>query len=442
MESPSDLESTSQVAWYHLTPAVTAVFALVSLALASHVFLRWLVVPIVHAVVKRSRIGWDDVFAHPQVLHRLGIFVPLVILHQGMPFMPGLGGQVNQMIQRLLAAGMVIVAVAVVSGLCTAANTLYAHSPASRIRPIKGYLQVVRLVAVIVGVILVIASLIDRSPWYLLSGLGAMTAVLMLVFRDSILGLVAGVHMSANGLVHVGDWLEMPQFDADGEVIDISLNVVQVQNWDKTITAIPAHKFLENSFKNWRGMQSSGGRRIARSMDIDVATIRFCTPEMLAGLRGLLLLEPYLAERQRDIDAWNQQRNIDAGMSGNGRRMTNIGCFRAYVDAYVRNHAQIRKDMTLMVRQLAPGPTGLPIQVYAFTATVVWAEYEGIQADIFDHLYSVLPHFGLRPFQHPAGNDVRSLQPLLAPESTTPEVRSAYDERTTEGGSSADTSHT
>ncbi len=403
-------------AWYHLPPEVSAVGILLGSALVAHLLLRWVVLPVVQAVVKRSRIGWDDVFAHPHVLYRLAVFVPLVILHQGMPFMPGMGGQVNGMIQRLLGAAMVMVAVSVVSGLCTAANALYILTPTSRIRPIKGYLQVVRLIAVIIGVILVIASLIDRSPWFLLSGLGAMTAVLMLVFRDSILGLVAGVQMTANGLVHVGDWLEMPQFNADGEVIDISLNVVQVQNWDKTITAIPAHKFLENAFKNWRGMQSSGGRRIARSVDIDLATIRFCEPELLARLSDLSLLAPYLAQRHAEIEAWNGERAIDATILGNGRRMTNIGCFRAYVDAYVRNHALIRKDMTLMVRQLEPGPTGLPIQIYAFTATIVWAEYEGIQADIFDHLYSVMAQFDLRPFQHPAGNDVRSLSlsPRLA----------------------------
>lgn len=410
MDPTSESVMATTAAWYHLPPAVTAMIILIGFALAGHLLMRWVVMPIVQAIVRRSRIGWDDIFAHPQVLHRMAVFVPLVILHQGMLFMPGLDGKWDGMIQRVLGAIMILVAVAVVSGLCTASNALYALTPASRVRPIKGYLQVVRLIAVIVGIILVIASLIDRSPWFLLSGLGAMTAVLMLVFRDSILGLVAGVHMTANGLVHVGDWLEMPQFHADGEVIDISLNVVQVQNWDKTITAIPAHKFLENAFKNWRGMQSSGGRRIARSLDIDLATIRFCEPDLLASLRGLSLLAPYLVQRQAEIEAWNGERDIDATIPGNGRRMTNIGCFRAYVEAYVRNHAQIRKDMTLMVRQLAPGPTGLPIQIYAFTATIVWAEYEGIQADIFDHLYSVLPHFDLRPFQHPAGNDVRSLR--------------------------------
>jgi miniconductance mechanosensitive channel len=207
--------------------------------------------------------------------------------------------------------------------------------------------------------------------------------------------------------VQVGDWIEMPQFSADGDVIDISLNVVQVQNWDKTITVIPAHKFLEHSFRNWRGMSESGGRRIARALELDVSSIAFIDEINHKQLDDLQLLQPYLSERSAEIAKWNEQNKINSKIPGNGRRMTNVGCFRAYVLAYLRHHEHIRKDMTLMVRQQAPGVTGLPLQVYAFTNTTVWAEYERIQSDIFDHLYAVLPYFNLRVFQHPSGNDMR-----------------------------------
>ncbi len=393
--------------WYHLPEWVVPVLILMSAVVIGHFVVRLLVLPIIQAVVKRSRATWDDVFAHPQVLHRVSIFVPLVILHQGMMFIPGVAPHFAAAMQRLIGALMVAVAVAVVSGMCTAINGVYSKTELSRMRPIKGYLQVVRLIAVIIGLILVIASLIDKSPWFLLSGLGAMTAVLMLVFRDSILGLVAGVHLSANGLVHVGDWIEMPQFHADGDVIDISLNVVQVRNWDKTITSIPAYKFLEHSFKNWRGMSESGGRRIARTIDLDLTSARFCDDALLERLRGLQLLAPYIEERQAEIAAWNAEHSIDTAIPGNGRHMTNLGCFRAYITAYLDRNPHLNKTMTTLVRQMAPGPTGLPIQIWCFTSTTAWGPHEAIQADIFDHLFSVLPHFDLRPFQHPTGNDMR-----------------------------------
>lgn len=387
---------------------------LVVVALGGYVIARLALLPLLRLTVERSRVWWDDILADTVVLRRLSRLVPLLIIQQGVPLIEGLGDHLGEGVQRLFGAAMVFVVVTAVSAVCQAANRVYSTTEAARERPIKGYLQVVRLVTFLLGTIIFIATLIGKSPWFLISGLGAMTAVLMLVFRDTILGFVAGVQITANKLIHVGDWVEMPQFNADGDVIDISLNTVQIQNWDKTITVIPAHKFLENSYKNWRGMQQSGGRRIARSIDIDLGSVRFADDELLADLERLILLKPYLDQRGAEIAAWNAEQGIDPSIPGNGRRMTNVGCFRAYVVAYLKANPRIRQDMTFLVRQLAPGPTGLPIQIYVFTATTDWGDYEAIQADLFDHLFSILPHFGLRAYQNPSGGDVRALAPALA----------------------------
>ena len=266
----------------------------------------------------------------------------------------------------------------------------------------------IKLIAAILVGILMISLLIGQSPAILISGLGAMAAVLMLVFKDPILGLVAGIQLSANDMLKLGDWLEMPKYGADGAVIDIGLTTVKVRNWDNTITTIPTWSLVSDSFKNWSGMSASGGRRIKRSISIDATSIHFLDEDERQRLHKAHLLKPYLTTRHQEIDAWNQQ--LDAPESVlNHRQMTNIGTFRAYLNEYLRHHPRIRKDMTLMVRQLAPDDHGLPIEIYAFTNTVVWLEYESIQADIFDHIFAVVEEFGLRIHQSPTGNDIRAL---------------------------------
>ncbi|EAM1881860.1 mechanosensitive ion channel [Salmonella enterica] len=251
-----------------------------------------------------------------------------------------------------------------------------------------------------------------QSPAILISGLGAMAAVLMLVFKDPILGLVAGIQLSANDMLKLGDWLEMPKYGADGAVIDIGLTTVKVRNWDNTITTIPTWSLVSDSFKNWSGMSASGGRRIKRSINIDATSIHFLDDDEKQRLLTAQLLKPYLTSRHQEIDEWNKQ--LDAPESAlNHRRMTNIGTFRAYLNEYLRHHPRIRKDMTLMVRQLAPDDHGLPIEIYAFTNTVVWLEYESIQADIFDHIFAVVEEFGLRIHQTPTGSDIRALSGTL-----------------------------
>lgn len=274
--------------------------------------------------------------------------------------------------------------------------------------PLKGIFQGIKLVSAIIIGILVISLLIGQSPAILISGLGAMAAVLMLVFKDPILGLVAGIQLSANDMLKLGDWLEMPKYGADGAVIDIGLTTVKVRNWDNTITTIPTWSLVSDSFKNWSGMSASGGRRIKRSLNIDTTSIHFLDEREQQRLIQARLLKPYMDSRHQEISEWNQQNAADHSVL-NLRKMTNIGTFRAYLQKYLRNHPRLRKDMTMMVRQLAPDANGLPIEIYCFTSTVVWAEYESIQADIFDHIFAVVDEFGLRIHQSPTGNDIRSL---------------------------------
>ena len=278
---------------------------------------------------------------------------------------------------------------------------------------VKGIFQGVKLVSAILVGILIISLLIGQSPAILISGLGAMAAVLMLVFKDPILGLVAGIQLSANDMLKLGDWLEMPKYGANGTVTDIGLTTVKVRNFDNTITTIPTWALVSDAFINWSGMSASGGRRIKRSLNIDTTSIHFLDEQEQQKLIQAKLLKPYLAARHEEINLWNQQ-NGEGESVLNLRKMTNIGTFRAYLNEYLRNHPRIRKDMTLMVRQLAPDANGLPIEIYAFTNTVIWAEYEDIQADIFDHIFAVVDEFGLRIHQSPTGNDIRSLAGVIA----------------------------
>ncbi|MGY3916413.1 mechanosensitive ion channel family protein [Aeromonas australiensis] len=276
--------------------------------------------------------------------------------------------------------------------------------------PLRGIFQGAKLVGSILVGILMIALLLGKSPLFLFSGLGAMTAVLMLVFKDPILGLVAGIQLSANRMLSVGDWLQMDKYGADGEVTDIGLTTVKVSNWDKTITTIPTYALISDSFKNWQGMTESGGRRIKRSINIDMTSVRFLTADELLQLKQAQLLAPYLTRKEQELSSYNLQLSDALSCAINGRHLTNLGTLRAYLDAYLRAHTGIRKDMTLMVRQLAPSDQGLPLEIYCFTATTAWAEYEGIQADIFDHICAVIEQFHLRLHQSPTGYDMRAWQ--------------------------------
>ncbi len=381
--------------------AVLATVAALSLVVVQGYILR-----LVSRFTRRTATVWDELLLDSRVLHRVAWLVPTLIMYQGVHLVPNLPAQVQTVVQRVAVAAIILIALRTIGALLDVVNEIYSRFPTARDRPIKGLLQVIMIVAYIAGGILILAALMDQSPWVFFSGLGAMTAILLLVFRDSILSLVAGVQLTANNLIRVGDWIEMPQFSADGDVVDIALNTVSVQNWDKTITVIPTHKFLENSFKNWRGMQDSGGRRIKRAVHIDMGTVRFLTDEEIAHFGRFVLLKDYVAGKVQELKEYNRENSADSDVIANSRRLTNLGMLRAYISSYLRQHPMIHQNLTFLVRQLAPTSEGLPIEIYVFVQDVRWAVYEAVQADIFDHILTIVPEFGLRVYQRPAGSDL------------------------------------
>lgn len=369
-----------------------------------------------HLVRRNSRVRWDDILIHNSVIKRAVNVVPALMVHRGIGGVPGLPASLVGVVEDVSLSMVVIAVAASASNLINALNEFYVRTAArAKERPIKGFLQVIQLVIWVAAVLLVISTLINKSPVLLLSGLGAMTAVTMLVFQDTILSLVASVQLSGQDMLRVGDWVEMPSQNADGEVIDIALNVVKVQNWDKTISTIPTHRFISQSFKNWRGMQQSGGRRIKRSLLIDQTSVRFLSNDERDSLRRLALIDDYLNAKKHELEAWNKTL-LEAGKDPiNTRRVTNLGTFRAYVGAYLKANPRINQEMSQMVRQLAPDSTGIPMEVYCFTATVSWVPYEETQADLFDHLLAMLPVFGLRLHQAPTGQDLMAALRQLVP---------------------------
>ncbi|WP_298470237.1 mechanosensitive ion channel family protein [uncultured Erythrobacter sp.] len=338
----------------------------------------------------------------------LATVAPLLIISRGIVAVPNLPEDLATIITNVAQALIVLsVAMGIVKSL-TYANELYERRPESRNRPIKGFVQVVKIIVLCGAAIIMISALIEQSPLLLLSGLGAITAVLLLVFKDTILSLVASVQLTTNDMLRVGDWIEMPSMHADGDVIDISLHTVKVQNFDKTITYIPTHRLVSDSYRNWRGMAEAGGRRIKRSLSIDQTSIRFLSDDEVLELKKFKMLKDHLAGKREEIAEWNARELTGEDSPVNARRLTNVGVLRAYIIAYLKWHARLSTDeFTMLVRQLPPGPQGLPIEIYCFSNTTIWGEYEAIQADLFDHLIAILPEFGLRVFQEPSGMDVR-----------------------------------
>ena len=400
------------ITWLENYPQLYTLIALIALVLgawiANWIVKRILVRGLMH-LLRATPVGNDQALHDSKVISRLANIVPALILSIGIGLIPGLSETMITIVRNVCGAFVILTVALAIASALTLANTVYERRPKARMKPIKGYIQVINIVIYSIATILIIATLIDRSPLILLSGLGAMAAVLMLIFQDTLLSLVASVQISSNDIVRVGDWVEMPALSADGDVIDISLHTVKVQNWDKTITTIPTKRLISDPFKNWRGMQESGGRRIKRSIMLDQQSVHFLDDEECRHLHRFRLLSDYLKDKQTDIDDWNRKLEEQGQEPVNTRRITNIGTFRAYVDRYLRSHPGIHQEMTLMVRQLAPTPDGLPLELYCFTNTVAWVNYEGIQGDIFDHLLAILPEFGLRVFQHPSGNDLRQM---------------------------------
>ena len=397
-----------------LWTGVLAVAALIADRVASGLLQR-----VFGRVAARTRSSWDDRIAERRVVQRLAHVVPALVVYLGIG--PALGvtaagvegapgellSTVWTIVRRVAAAYIAFAVVRAFAAFLDAVNDIYQESYAeAKSRPIKGYLQVVSLVAWLAAAVVIVSVLVGRSPVVFLSGLGALAAVLMLVFRDTILSLVASVQIASNDMIRIGDWLSVPQAQSDGEVIDIALHTIKVQNWDKTISTIPTSKFITESFKNWRGMSESGGRRIKRSLRLDMNSVRFLRDEEIEELSRRELLQGYMRDALDTIARYNAAKEAgNPGVIPEIRRLTNLGTFRVYVQKYLEAHPKTHKDMTLLARQLAPGPEGVPIEVYCFSNDTAWANYEGFQADIFDHLISVLPEFGLKAYQSPAGSD-------------------------------------
>ncbi|QDX28231.1 mechanosensitive ion channel [Sphingomonas suaedae] len=386
------------------TEALIGLSLLVAVAALANFIVRRVILRVALRVI-----GWETPMLR-QIASRLANIVPAIIVSRGIYLVPHLPPEVAIVTGNVVSALVILSIVLALSAALNLGNELYQRRPDAANRPIKGYLQVVKILLFGGAAILIIAVLMERSPLLLLSGLGAMAAVLMLVFKDTILSLVASVQLTSNDMLRVGDWIEMPQLNADGDVIDIALHTVKVQNWDKTITTIPTHRLIAESFKNWRGMSESGGRRIKRSLLIDQNSIRFLTDDEKGAMRRFALIDDYLDAKSGELADWNARLGEAGRDPVNARRVTNIGTFRAYVFAYLRANARIAQDMTLLVRQLDPTARGLPIEIYCFTATTGWDDYEAIQADIFDHLLAILPEFGLRLFQEPSGLDLGQLR--------------------------------
>ena len=393
-----------------LLPPIAGVLALLAGAVIIDLIAKRLLVASVRAFANRSSSTWDDALVAHNVFGRLVQVLPALIVFVGVALVPGLPEEAVQLMRNVAMGYMVLMLTLALTAALSAANTIYAASSIAKDRPLKGFVQLVQIVVWIFGGVMIMAAVLDRSPLLLLSGFGAMTAILLLVFKDTILSLVASVQLTAQDMVRVGDWLEMPQFGADGDVVDVQLHTVKVQNWDKTITTIPTHRLITDSFKNWRGMSQSGARRIKRAIHIDVSSIRFQTQDEVDHFTRFALLKDHIENKEQELADYNAGLATEVDSEVNRRRLTNIGTFRAYASNYLKNHPKIHKGMTLMVRQLAPGPEGLPLEIYCFTNTTEWAVYEDIQSDIFDHLLGIVPEFGLRLYQKPAGSDLANLK--------------------------------
>jgi miniconductance mechanosensitive channel len=380
-----------------------ALVALLAEVLTKRLLIRW-----VNHIASKTKFSWDDKLRQHRVFRRLAHAVPAAVVYGMYRLVPGLSPGILAVLENVTAAFIVVAVMFALGAVFNATNDIYEQYPIARHRPIKGYLQVGKIILYVVGAVAVFAIGLGKSPLLYLSGIGAMTAVLMLVFKDTILSLVASVLITQTDLIRVGDWIEMTQLGADGDVIDISLYTVRVQNWDKTVTGIPTHKFLTDAFKNWRSMPESGGRRIKRSIFIDKNTIRFLTPDEVERFRTFKLLDEYLTTKERELAVYNEQLGLTSGHV-NMRRLTNVGTFRAYVINYLKNHPKINSDMTLLVRQLNPTAEGLPIELYVFSRDTEWGAYEGIQADVFDHIMAIVPEFGLKLFQKASGSDFTAL---------------------------------
>lgn len=370
---------------------------------------RQIILRIVSRIVKRSKNDWDDIFLEKRVFNGLAHILPAAITYYSMPYILDDATSWLPTINLFLGIYVIVVVMLVVHRFLKSLEQIAYKLPYFEGKPVGSFIQLFSIVNYIVGSVFILSQVVGKTPLTILGAFGAATAVLLLIFRDTILGLVASIQISINDMVRIGDWVTMEKYGADGDVVEINLTTVKIRNWDKTISTVPTYAFIADSFKNWRGMQSVGVRRIKRSIYIDLASVKFCDESLLERLGKIELIKDYLTTRQEEINKYNHDHKFDRTERINGRNMTNLGVFRKYAEEYLRRNPNISKEDTLMVRQLEPGAQGLPLEIYCFSKDIQWVNYEQIQSDLFDHLLAAIKHFDLRLFQNPTGSDFSRL---------------------------------
>ena len=388
-----------------ITQRIVIIAGILIIAFVADYFCRKIVVPTIKKLTARTQATWDDYLFNDAVLDNMCHLIPPIILYVLLPFAFPHEPVTLTFILKLCWVYITAVSMRLICSFLTSLYTISSEHEKLKNHPLKGVYQMLKLIVICIGVIIIISTLIDKDPMNILTGLGASAAILMLVFKDTIMGLVAGVQLSANNMLRPGDWITMPKYGADGTVIEVTLNTVKVRNWDNTITTIPPYLLVSDSFQNWRGMRESGGRRVKRSINIDMNSVKFCTPEMLDKYRKIRLLKDYVEHTEAVIEEYNKEHHIDNSVLVNGRRQTNLGVFRAYLTAYLKSLPDVNQELVCMVRQLQPTDHGIPMELYFFCAIKDWVPYEGVQADVFDHVLAIIPEFDLQVFQSPSGRD-------------------------------------
>ena len=397
---------SDQYPWLEMLTSLTL---LILFAVLANLIAKQIVVRGIRKLVSKMKSANSHIFAQHNVIRRISNIVPALVIMNGIATIPHISEKLITIIQMAAQAFIFLTLALAISEFLNIFNLIYQRNPKSRNKPIKGYLQLVKLILYIVCGLMILGTFLKKDVFTLLAGFGAMAAVLMLVFQNTILSLVASVQISSYDMVRIGDWIEMPTLNADGDVIDMSLHTITVQNFDKTFTTIPTNKLVTDTFKNWRGMADAGVRRIKRSIFIDQSSVHFMTHEEQRKLKEFLLLDQYLNTKNQELEVFNQQLSNPSRY--NQRRLTNLGTFRAYVEFYLKQHPGIAQNQSLIIRQLQPTSEGLPLEIYTFTNTTAWKNYEEIQSDIFDHLIAIIPEFGLRIYQAPAGIDFQTMLP-------------------------------
>ena len=389
-----------------LLVSVIIVFAILILAWIGNFIAKKIILTFVKRYVEKSKNKYDDIIYQKKVFNRLSQLVPALVIFFSISIAFPYNPKLVQAIKDIVSVYMVLVVSITITSFFNAINDIYDQNLKHKGRSIKSYIQAINILVYSIAIIISLSIILHKDIIALLAGLGAMTAIILLIFKDSILGLVAGTQLTANDLIRVGDWIVVPKFDADGTVEEITLNIVKVRNWDKTITSVPTYALMTNSFINWRGMEESGGRRIKRHINIDMKSVKLVDEKLYEKFKSIELIKDYVIKKKQEIEKHNKEHNINTSNPINGRAMTNIGTFRKYLEAYLKYNENIHKELTFLVRHLQPSEKGLPIEIYVFSRIQEWAKYEEIQADIFDHILAVIPEFELRIFQEPAGHDI------------------------------------